>query len=283
MFLSASDRIAKNLTLDDEHSALSRLKRELESTLDRLIRGNVEFQSQVREALARLDTRKREEARTPRHGLEFEARLGEILAREAQRAGDIEEATGGTTGVIKNCKVGDFVVELGAESAAANARIVWEAKDKRGASLRGALDEIDEARRNRRAQVGVFVFSSATAPEGIALLQRHGSDVIVVWDAEDAEGDIVIRAAYSLARALAVRERRTDHDAQAAIAQIERATRAIEKQIGYLEEVRRWAETVKGHGEKIADRSARMVEELERDVEQLDAQIAAMRTEEAAG
>ena len=57
----------------------------------------------------------------------------------------------------------------------------------------------------------------------------------------------------------------------------------IEKQVGYLEEVRKWAETVKGHGEKIADRSSRMVEELRRDVERLDVQIASMRTAETPG
>jgi hypothetical protein len=278
MVAAASDQIDKNLTLDDEHSALSRLKRELQSTIERLVRDNVEFQSQVREALARLDTRKKEEARTPRHGLEFEARLGESLAIEAQRAGDIYQATGGTTGTIKNCKVGDYVVELGVDSAAANARIVWEAKEKRGCSVRAALDEIDEARRNRQAQVGVFVFSSKSAPEGLGPLQRHGSDVLVVWNSDDTAAELVVRAAYSLARALAVREMRSDRNAQTAIAEIEGAARAIEKQIGYLDDVRKWAETVKGHGDKIAERTSRMADELARDVERLDAQIAAMRS-----
>jgi len=177
-------------------------------------------------------------------------------------------------------KVGDFVIELGADSAAANARIVWEAKEKNGVTLRSALTEIDEARRNRQAQVGVFVFSSACAPEGLATLQRHGNDVIVVWDADDAAGPVVVHAAYSLARALAVRERRVDQSSHAAIAEIERSARAIEKQIGYLDDVRRWAETVKGHGEKISERSARMAEELQRDVDRLDAQVAALRTAE---
>jgi hypothetical protein len=91
---------------------------------------------------------------------------------------------------------------------------------------------------------------------------------------------VVVRAAYSLARCLAVRERRTDRESLAAILEIDRAARGIEKQVGYLEEVRKWAETVKGHGEKIADRSSRMAEELRRDVERLDLQIASMRTAE---
>ena len=278
MLASASGQIEKNLSLDDEGSSLSRLKRQLEATVDRVARDNVEFQTQMREALARLDTRKKEEARTPRHGLVFEERLGALLASEAQRLGDVYEATGDSTGNIKNCKVGDYVTELGAESAAAHARIVWEAKDKQASSVRAAIEEIDEARRNRQAQVGVFVFSSKTAPEGLEPLQRQGNDILVVWDADDAASELVIRAAYSLARSLAVRERRAGCDSQAALAELERAARGVEKQVGYLEEVRKWAETVRGHGEKIVDRTIRMADELRREVERLDAQIGAMRT-----
>jgi hypothetical protein len=280
MLATTSEQIGKNLTLDDEGSALSRLKRELESMVARLARENSEFQLQMREAMARLDTRKKEGARSPRHGVEFEERLGALLAEEAQRLGDLYEATGDTTGNIKNCKVGDYVIELGADSAAAHARIVWEAKDKQGSSLRAAVDEIDEARRNRLAQVGVFVFSSKNAPEGLEPLHRHGNDILVVWNPDDPTSEVVVRAAYSLARCLAVRERRTDRESLAAILEIDRAARGIEKQVGYLEEVRKWAETVKGHGEKISDRSSRMVEELRRDVERLDLQIASMRTAE---
>jgi hypothetical protein len=278
MLAATSEQIGKNLTLDDEASALARLKRELEGMVGRLLRENAEFQLQMREAVARLDTRRKEEARSPRHGIEFEERLGALLAHEAQRLGDLHEATGDVTGVIKNCKVGDHVIELGAESAAANARIVWEAKDKQGSTLRGALAEIDEARRNRHAQVGVFVFSSATAPAGLESLQRRGNDIVVVWDADDPAGEIVVRAAYSLARCMAVRERRADRESQSALVELDHAARSIEKQVSYLDEVRRWAETVRGHGEKIADRSGRMVEELKREVERLDAQVAAMRT-----
>ena len=274
---SATDRIGRNLTLDDDGSALSRLKRELQATIDRLVRDNAEFHTQMREAIAKIDTRKKADAVTPRHGLEFEARLGEVIAAEAQRLGDVHEPTGDAPGLIKHCKIGDHVVALGADSVAAKARIVWEAKDKRGVSVRAALDEIGDARRNRQAQIGVFVFSAQTAPASLSTLQRYGSDILVVWDSNDPASDLVLRVAYSLARALAVRERESDQTSQAAVAEIERASRAIEKQVSYLDDVRKWAETVRGHGEKIADRSARMVEELAREVERLDAQVAAMR------
>jgi G:T-mismatch repair DNA endonuclease (very short patch repair protein) len=277
MLAATSEQIGKNLTLDDESSALARLKRELLSTIEQLTKSNVEFQSQMREALARLDTRRKDDAVTTRHGIAFEEQLGTLLADEAQRLGDLYEATGDMTGAIKQCKKGDHVIELGADSAAAHARIVWEAKEKQDYSLRAALEEIDEARRNRQAQVGVFVFSRKAVPEGLEALQRYGTNVIVVWDSEDQASALVVRAAYSLARALAVRERRADHEAQAAIAEIERAARGIERQLGYLGELRRLAETVKGHGEKITERSIRMAEELRREVERLDVQVASMR------
>jgi exonuclease VII large subunit len=112
-------------------------------------------------------------------------------------------------------------------------------------------------------------------------LQRHGQDILVAWDCDDPAAEIVIRVAYSLARALVVRQRRTDQSSHAAVAEIDRATRAVEKQISYLDDVRKWAETVQGHGQKIAERSARMVEELKRDVDRLDAQLAALRTDGA--
>jgi hypothetical protein len=278
MIETTSEQIGKNFTLDDDSSALARMKRELLGTIEQLARSNVEFQSQMREALTRLDTRKKDEALTTRHGIAFEERLGSLLADEAQRLGDLHEAIGDTTGAIKQCKKGDHVIELSADSAAAHARIVWEAKEKQGYSLRAALEEIEEARRNRQAQVGVFVFSCKAVPEGLESLQRYGSDVVVVWDAEDPTSDIAVRAAYSLARALAVRERRSDRESVTAIAEIDRSARGIERQIGYLAEVRKWAETIKGHGEKIAERSARMADELRRDVERLDAQVAGMRT-----
>ena len=195
MLSATSEQIGKNLTLDDDGSALARLKRELLSTIDQLVKENVEFQSQVRESLARLETRKKDDASTTRHGFDFEERLGALLADEAQRLGDVYEATGDTTGAIKLCKKGDHVIQLGADCAAARARIVWEAKEKQGYTLRAALEEIEEARRNRQAQVGVFVFSCKAVPDGVQSLQRHGNDVVVTWDAEDSTHDVVLRAA----------------------------------------------------------------------------------------
>src|SRR6202142_2004974 len=87
MLETTSEQIGKNFTLDDESSALARMKRELLGTIEQLARGNVEFQSQVGEALTRLGTRKKSETITTRHGFAFEERLGAPLPAVAQGAG----------------------------------------------------------------------------------------------------------------------------------------------------------------------------------------------------
>jgi DNA-binding PucR family transcriptional regulator len=56
-----------------------------------------------------------------------------------------------------------------------------------------------------------------------------------------------------------------------------RATRAIEKQLQYLDEFKKWGETVKCNGEKIADRAERMKKELLTEVEALDREVSALK------
>lgn len=278
---ATSRQIGGNLTLDDETSSLSRLKRELDRSIADLRERNEKFHAEVRETLGKLEKQREAEARTTLHGGTFEEQLGALLAREAQRRGDVHEAVGLTTGLIPRCKTGDFLVTMGAESAAPGARIVVEAKEAQAYTVRMALDEIDEARRNRQAQLGVFAFSRRTAPAGLAALQRHGRDVLAVWDAEDPSSDVNVVAALSVARALAVRDAQQSAEAAQALHAIEEAVRAVEKQAGYLDEVRTMADTVRSHGGKIVDRAERMKGELLRQVQQLDAQLGALKRAES--
>jgi hypothetical protein len=283
-FMRRIDTGLKNLTLDDEQSALSRLRRELGTALEQMVRRDQELHGELKAALAALAARRDEAARSTRHGGAFEAELGRLLATEAQRAGDVLEAVGAQTGDIKNCKVGDFVIELGADSAAPGARIVFEAKDDKSYDLKQALLEMDRARKNRRAGVGVFVLARGAAPEGMPAFARHGDDFVVVWDPEDPASDFQVRGAYSLARALSTRARAraSNGERHEALRAMERSLRAIEKQLQYLADIRSWAETVKGHGEKIADRARRMEADLQKEIAAVDAGIAELGADEEA-
>jgi hypothetical protein len=278
MMQDTRDQIDRNLTLDEESSALYRLKREVQTTIEGLVKSNTDFQSEVRATLATMQARREEASRSTQHGLTFEDQFGLVLNAEVQRLNDTHEATGTKTGAIKNCKTGDFVTELGPDSAAPSARIVWEAKDDKSYDLRKALGEVEEARKNRSAQVGVFVFGSSSAPEGLQPFARYGNNIVVIWNPDDPASDLLIKAALSVSRALVIRENHAASGTAQSLVEIELATRAIEKQLGYLDQIKTWADTVKSNGDKISDRAGRMNADLTREIESLDQNVQALKT-----
>lgn len=89
-------------------------------------------------------------------------------------------------------KVGDYVLQLGPDSAAPGARVVYEAKANKRYTIPNALKELAEARKNRAAQVGVRVFDRSSAPKDMEPLRRFGNDVLVAWDPEEPSSDILL-------------------------------------------------------------------------------------------
>lgn len=266
MLEETNKAIDAHLSLDDENSALARLKRELLTLLDDERETNQKFQEEVKGALQAMTARRAEAERSTRHGLDFEQEVFRRIQHEAQRANDEAEATGHTTGLIKNCKVGDAVVKLGPESAAPGARVVIEAKEKDGYSVADARAEIEQARKNRDAEVGLFVFSKKKAPEGVEPLLRYGQDVFVVWDADDPASDLFLRTGLTLARALSVRTHTQRHAQAADFTAIDAAILEIEKRATGFEDIEKWTETIQSSGEKILDRVRRARKALEQQV-----------------
>ena len=274
---SAQRKISSEFSLDEQSSALARMKKALEELIEKSNRDNDEFRVQVREALAALQSRKEESQKSTRHGLDFEQAVLEFVAADARGAGDIVEHTGATTGLIKNCKTGDAVLTLGPEHAAAGSRVVVEAKQHASYGVSQALAEIEEARKNRGACVGVFVFSRRTLSGDIAPLTRFGNDIVAVWDCEDAASDVVLRAAVSLARALCVR---ADADCTQADVDFERLQKAIldiEKQIQGIEDIRKNAQSIRRCADSIEDRARLISSNLERATVALNEETAALR------
>ncbi len=157
---------------------------------------------------------------------------------------DIATAVGNSTGLIKNCKKGDAVVELGSESAAPGAKVVVEAKEHASYNLTTALKEMEEARQNREAESGLFVFSKKTAPAGLEPLARYGTDVVVVWDADDVATDTHLRLGLSVARALCTRKALERSSLDVDFTAIDAALLEIAKQVKELDDVRTWTETI---------------------------------------
>ena len=266
---STHSSIKSSLTLDDDKSPLSRLRQELVNVLSAQNTANQVFQTEVRSALESMKARREEADRSTRHGGEFQDAVGAVVQADAQRFGDVFTDVGDTSGSKSRCKVGDHVIALSPECAAPGARIVCEAKADRSYDLNAALAEMQTARENRDAQIGIFVFSATTAPAGLEPLKRYGSDIVVVWNQDDPTTDILLKCALSIARALAVREARASAEAEANFDEIDAAVSKIGHNAVALNEVTTWANTVQSSGKKIADRVEKVRDDLEKQIELL--------------
>lgn len=211
-----------------------------------------ELEAYIRETVARMEARKSVEARSPRGGATFE---DAVIAFITEMCGDtyIVEPTGSSPGRRKGCKVGDAVIRFGNESAFAGCRVVVEAKHAGHYTAAKMLEEMELARENREAQVGIFVLSRSHAWAGASEFTRYGSTIFVLWDAEDGATDAQLKAAVLAALAMATR-RRTDADTGDI-----KALRDVEKRI--QQEVDR-IHKMRSENKKIADASDSIGEEL---------------------
>ena len=273
----AQRTITNEFSLDNDMSCLSKLKRELIDLLALSERKNLQFQEDVKVSLAKIVTQREEADRSTRHGLVFEEAVCDFLIRQSQHAGDVATPMGHSTGQIKNCKVGDCVIELGPDSAAPGAKIAVEAKEEGGYSLARARQEVETARKNRDAEWGLFVFSKKTAPAGLEPFARYGNDFIVVWDAEDPASDVFLKAGVIAARALCFRNERRSAAEQVDFEVIDKAILEIEKRAGNLDDVRKSAETIKSSSEKILERVRKDRDALEKQVELLREKVKDLR------
>jgi hypothetical protein len=277
MLEKTNKAIDQSLTLDDENSALARLKRELCGILEKHEKANQEFQDHVKVELTKVVTRREEAARSTRHGLAFEEALCEWLAHRVHQKGDHCERTSHFTGQIKNCKIGDFVLELGPDCAAAGAKVVVEAKEEAGYTLADARKEIEKGRENREAQIGLFIFSRKTAPSGVDAFCRFGNDVFVTWDPEDAGTDLYLTVGLELARALCVRCGKQSEAQAADFQAIDAAILEIEKRCGALDEINTWSTTIRNNSDKIIEHVRKARSSLERQVETLQERMRDLR------
>ncbi|GBD36643.1 hypothetical protein HRbin36_01768 [bacterium HR36] len=265
----AQKKIIEQFSLDKGDSALSRLRQELIDTLEKLRNAQQVFQEEVKKELAALQARRQEMQRSTQHGLQFEQALFEQLKQEPCLHGHLVEFVGNETGKTSRSKVGDIVIVLNNDHAAAGARIVIEAKEKRDYTQRKAIEELEQARQNREAQIGVFVFSGKYAPNNIRPLDRWDCDIITVWDAEDPSTDIYLRAAILLAQALCVRQAKQESAAAIEMRALGEAIEALQKSIQSLDKIEKSASTIRTQSEEILKEANKLRETIAKQLQTL--------------
>ena len=275
---TASEQIQGEFTLDNENSALARVRRELRLLIEEQNRAAQDFQERITNEISALNARRQEARQGVQHGHDFETAVVSTLAWLAEGSGDEIERVGGTVGEIPRCRVGDAVITLSQDSAAPGVRIVIEAKEAENYSLASIREEMSIARENRKATYGVFVLSANTAlAESIGLLRRFDQDIVVVWNAEDRNSDIALKAAMLMAKGLVVRAARESEGLAADLDAMDRAVATITRQLGGFDEVNTTANTIKNGAERILTRTRLMRERIEAELEQLTREIESLK------
>ncbi len=270
--------ISNQFSLDQEGSALTRMRNQLLEVIEKQNKTNAEFQTEVKTTLAAMTAQKEEAKKGTQHGSVFEDAVFDFINERSQRSGDIATHIGNTTGLIQNNKKGDVVLKLGPEHAASGAQIVVEAKEDDSYTLSKALSEIDEARKNRGAGVGLFVFSNQTqAAVALEPLARYGNDIIMVWDAEDPATNVVFDAGLSVSRALCVRPGDHGKEVGADFKAIETAILEIEKQASELGQITKWTTTIKNNADHILKTTEKISGSLATQIETLNGRVGSLR------
>ncbi|MEZ5963084.1 MAG: hypothetical protein R3F56_04475 [Planctomycetota bacterium] len=210
----------------------------------------VEFEKEVREALARIETRRTQDQKSTRGGYDFEDAVFAFLKTATQGAPCVLDSTASTAGVGR-CKKGDAVLRFTAESAFAEAGVVFEAKRDSSYTVQRGLDELDAARKNRDAGAGVFVMARSHASDGFPSFARHGNNVLVTWDDQDSNSDAYLHAALMLGMALVSRKKTVGEPGDIdALRDIEAR---IEKELDRLEKMEKYSSGIQKNVDGIED------------------------------
>ncbi|MBZ0272150.1 hypothetical protein K8I61_08940 [bacterium] len=269
------DTLKKQLSLNVEDSAISVMNKVLTRAVEEIVKKQSDFQTEVRALLESEKTRREVEKRTPLHGDAFEVAAVELIRREAEATGDLFEAVGAIPGLVG--KKGDALVILPPDHSCAGQRIVYEIKDDKSYTDRKVLTELQDAKRNRDASIGVFVRSRETAASGEPL-RRFGEDLVVVWDPEDPASDVYLKAAVSVARALVHKKRFAHAQLGVNVEAIDRSIAHVEELVKALDDITTLTKTIRNNSDKIQKHVDKTRESILEAVRDLHAHFAGVKT-----
>jgi hypothetical protein len=252
--LSAVNPDAPSSPMSIMKAALTKLLRDQAEHQDELARRNelrqAEFEKEVREALARIETRRGRHATAPRGGLDFEDAVVAFVRMAVAAAPCVFDVTGASAG-IGRCKKGDAVLRFTEESAFAGAGVVFEAKHDATYTVQRALDELDAARKNRDAVAGVFVMARSHASETFPRFARYGNNVLVTWDETGGTSDAYLHAAVLLGMALVARSRSVGDAGD--IAALRDVEARIDAELSRLEKMEKHSDAIRKNVEGISE------------------------------
>ena len=260
------DNFRKQFDLDEENGALNKMLKQLKEKI-----------AEIHKKIDEEKGRKKESQRSPQKGRDFEKSVGEFLSRDwAGKGNHLIDSTGyekSSTGKMK----GDFVIELEPEHAAAGCKIVVEAKANKDYTLARAFKELEVARKNRGAEAGLFVFDKNHSPKGLDCFTRRGNDIVIVWDAEDYNNDVIFEAGLSVAVALCVQSENRKKADGVDVKSMKNIVKEIEESLDNLNTIEGSAQAIKIGNNEILKKVDEMKSKLPEKLSRLNDQINKLR------
>jgi hypothetical protein len=247
------NQVLVQFSLDENGYAMSRLKAMIENAF-----------SGLREALGVKAARAEEAERGHVKGFTFEEDLYQVVAKMGRQFGDETELVRGVLGIHK-CKIGDHLITLGDTTGAPGLRIVVEVKDQ-DYKAKKAIAELQEAKKNREAVSGIFVFAKGCEPVEFGNLKRIENDYYCTVDKSAlAEGGPLpfLWAAYEIARVQAVAAVRKEAGGKLDLERIQQHIDGIVAWVPGLAEIIAKASTVQKSGSAIENAAAEIKDDIE--------------------
>lgn len=254
------DDVLKEFSLDEDGSAMSRLNGMLAEAFEKINR-----------ALGHGDGKAEESLKGHVKGIDFEKDLYGVFAEIGRQIGDETDLVRGTVGALPRCKKGDFVSTLGETSGAPGLRVCVEVKDQ-PVKLKDAIDELQEAKKNREAEAGIFVFARGSEPTEVGDFRRIGEDFYCTVDKaslKTGQDLLFLDAAYKIARAFVV----------AAVRKQSAGELDLPRIAAHLDSLSAWSDRIADMGKKARtiQNSGKLIEECANDLKKdLDERVAAI-------
>lgn len=267
-----SGRVLSAFSLDEETSAISRLKRSLREEVEALQKVTREQHAELMELLGQKKGQAAESVRGTGKGMDFEETLYEYVAELAVRLEDLPEHVSGQKGCEGNCKVGDYTITLGGTSGAPGEVIVIEAKKAGNYKLKKALDELDLAKKNRKASIGIFVFAKGYEPAEVGDFYRRGNDFIVTVDEERLENGeelLFLDSACKVARTLIVTRLREEEEASVDLGFVHAELESITALMDSASEIKTKVSTIRNSADFIDKTLNNVTDQIEIHLENL--------------
>ncbi|MBC8307033.1 MAG: hypothetical protein H8E55_66150 [Pelagibacterales bacterium] len=261
-----SKEILNQFSLDVEDSAISKLKKSIMTEMHNLREYNGQFFTELKAALG-FELGKNEEAlKGTEKGREFEVSLYEHVAQIGRNFADQTDIVRSIVGSVPYSKKGDYTITLGETSGAPDLNIVVEVKKEHGYRLKDAVKELKEAKKNREANVGIFVFAESCAPVEVGNFLRIGNDFYVTVNDEDLSNPssiIYFKAAYNILRTIIVSISRMEKSDKIDIERVKAEIDSSVETVGRMVDLITKARTIKNSSNKIESLAGDIMSELQ--------------------